>query len=170
MAQKEQYNFIKFKYEEDLSKPIGNFNTFYKTTGILDLLLGEIDKLGYYSVQDYFLKNHNDSDADVSYHVPVLPQHVFVNSHTDEEIRSAIKDAWMYYAIDRRTGNFKTDRVHKRHVKPTPLQKSDENCLSMEFLCWAPSIDENVPDDEIWVDTDFSDIRKVEEISSKEDN
>lgn len=97
----------------------------------------------------------------------ILPQHILCNDKTCQKLLNIIRESWEWYAIDRRTGDFKRQGPHVRHKKRTPIHCGDESALAMDALCWSPSINEEVPDDILWLDLDLKPIRSKEEIENE---
>lgn len=97
----------------------------------------------------------------------ILPQHILCNDKTCQKLLNIIRESWEWYAIDRRTGDFKRQGPHVRHKKKTPIHRGDESALAMDALCWSPSINEEVPDDVLWLDLDLRPIRSKEEMENE---
>lgn len=76
--------------------------------------------------------------------------HVLVNDSEYGRLKDLIKNTWIYYNVDRRTGKYKRGKPHK-YARKVGLSSFDSNTLSFHHLSMSPSILDEVPDGELWV-------------------
>lgn len=138
-------NYVKINIK-DLKAPIGCWGDLYTKLGIIDIFYDRAEelKIGH--------KNY------------ILPQHILCNDRTFDKLIALIRESWIWYGIDRRTGKLKKRSTEARHKNPKKLTRSDEGALGMDALGWSPStvLGDEVPDDEIWLDLDLKPIHPVE--------
>lgn len=160
MSNTKTTDFVKITI--DYTEPIGNLTAFYNKYGIIEMMQDAVIRAGYYYVGDYILKRVEEDGK--QYRTICLPTHIHANHSTDKKICQLIKDTWEYYSVDRYSGEFKQkNKVYKKHSKRNFLTKSDNSRLSFHFLNLSPTIDDQVPDNELWIDVDVSDIEKIGE-------
>lgn len=129
-----------------LKAPVGCWGVVYRELGIIPIFHARAEELNIGH------KNY------------ILPQHILCNEKTLDKLMAMIRESWMYYSIDRNTGDFKyKNRKYVRHKTKTPIHHGDEGALAMDALCWSPSIDNDVPDDVFWLNLDLVPIRKPDQ-------
>ena len=146
MPEEKKYTVIDVSH---LKAPIGCWGALYRELKILSIFQQRAEELqiGH--------KNY------------ILPQHILCNDKTCQKLLNIIRESWEWYAINRRTGEFRRQGTYIRHKKKTPIHRGDESALAMDALCWSPSIREEVPDDVLWLDLDLRPIRSKEEMENE---